>query len=286
MAKEIRHTAKDNIFRNMFGRTEYTIQLYRALHPEDTITVEDDIKICTLETMQSRGIYNDLGFLAGDKLIILVEEQSSWSDNIAIRSLLYLAYSYLDYIEKTDINLYGSTKLQLPKPELYVVYTKERENHPDTISIRKNIFPDEKCCIDAEVKVLYKDNSKSIVDQYINYCFVYDEQTKLHGYTQEALKEIFRICIEEGYLKEYLNEHRTEVIKMMDILFDQERQDRLDRAALLSEGIGIGEARGELNMLAALVRNKLLSKDIAAAQLGISVEEFDKRYKESGITVC
>ena len=288
---EVRHTAKDNVFCNLFGRPEYTLQLYNALHPEDTTASVQDITICTLKTMQSKGIYNDLGFLVKDRLMILVEEQATWSENVAIRALLYLAYSYLDYVNKNNLDLYGKT-LKLPKPELYVVYTKKRGNRPDTISIRRDIFKDERCCIEAQVKMLYADDSLSIIDQYIKYCFTFDEQVKIHGYTIKALKETFKICKKQGYLTQYLKEHEAEVIKMMDILFDQERQDRLNNAAMCaqylargrSEGIGIGETRGRtqgsLFAYGSLVQDKLITKDIAAQKLGITVEEFDRRIAE------
>ena len=79
----------------------------------------------------------------------------------------------------------------------------------------------------------------------------------------------------------------------MMTLFSQERIDQFkyDEAwqGGRAEGIGIGEKRGigigkaegigigRYGMLSSLVSQNLLSKDIAAAQLGISVEEFDKR---------
>ena len=41
---------------------------------------------------------NDLGLLAGGKLLILVEAQATWSINILIRLLLYLVQMYLEAI--------------------------------------------------------------------------------------------------------------------------------------------------------------------------------------------
>ena len=50
MSKKIRGAVKDSVFTTLFGETKYTLDLYRSLHPEDTTTTEDDIKIITIKT--------------------------------------------------------------------------------------------------------------------------------------------------------------------------------------------------------------------------------------------
>ena len=40
----VNRNAKDSIFTDLFGKTEYLIQLYRVLHPEDTETTESVLK--------------------------------------------------------------------------------------------------------------------------------------------------------------------------------------------------------------------------------------------------
>ena len=120
----VKHDAKDSVFRDLFSQPEYLFQLYQALHPEDKETVESDLSIVTLERILVNRAYNDLGFQVKDKLIILVEAQSTWSVNIIIRSLMYLMSSYKDYFKQKEISLYSGGKVQPPKPELYVIYTK------------------------------------------------------------------------------------------------------------------------------------------------------------------
>ena len=74
---KLKRTAKDTVFRDLFSRPKYLLQLYQALHPEDTDVTEQDLKIVTLQNILANGIYNDLGFFAKDKLLILVESQST-----------------------------------------------------------------------------------------------------------------------------------------------------------------------------------------------------------------
>ena len=63
-----RWTAKASVFTSLFSEAEYTFQLYRALHPDDTTTTKDDLILMTLESHLLNQQYNDLGFLVRDRL--------------------------------------------------------------------------------------------------------------------------------------------------------------------------------------------------------------------------
>ena len=71
--------------------------------------------------------YNDLGFQVGTRLVVLVEAQSTWTVNIVLRSLMYLTQTWQKYIQDTGQNVYGSKKVEIPRPELYVIYTGSRK---------------------------------------------------------------------------------------------------------------------------------------------------------------
>ncbi len=65
---------KDTVFRDLFSQKKYLLQMYQALHPDDTTITADDLNIVTLKSILMNGIYNDLGFMVrGNQLLILVE---------------------------------------------------------------------------------------------------------------------------------------------------------------------------------------------------------------------
>lgn len=214
---------KDSVFTNLFQDKKYLLQLYKALHPEDCNVTEDEIADVTMRHVLVDADYNDLGFSVGNRLMVLVESQSSWTLNIIIRALMYLIQTYHDYFKRTNQNLYGSKKVSMPKPELYVIYTGSRKNVPDTISLSKEFFDGAKIAIDAEVKVLYQENEKNIIGQYIFFSKVYNEQRKLYGNTKQAVTETIRICKDRNVLKEYLESKEQEVVDIMMTLFDDEQ---------------------------------------------------------------
>ena len=114
-----KHTIKDSVFTSLFQEKKYLLELYKTLHPEDKKTTEDSLRNITMKNVLTDGIYNDLGFLAGDRLLILVEAQTTWTVNIILRALLYLAQTYQDYFNREKADLYRSKKVKVPKPELY-----------------------------------------------------------------------------------------------------------------------------------------------------------------------
>ncbi len=212
---------KDSVFTNLFQDKKYLLQLYQALHPEDCNVVEEDIKDITIKHILVNADYNDLGFSVSGRLVILVESQSTWTLNIIIRALMYLTQTYHDFFKRTKQNLYSSKKVDMPKPELYLIFTGTKPNTPpDTISLSKDFFDGEKIAADAEVKVLYQEDEDNIIGQYIIFCKVYNEQRKKHGQAKKAVTETIRICKNRNVLKEYLESKEQEVVDIMMTLFD------------------------------------------------------------------
>lgn len=216
-----KHTIKDSIFTNLFQDKKYLLQLYKTLHPEDTEVTEDELSDITIHNIMTNEIYNDVGFIVGQKLLILTEAQSSWTENIAVRILIYLMVTYQDYIKKTKQNVYKSKKIKLPRPEMYVVFTGNRKERPEYISLAEEFFDGQNVFLDAKVKVLYGSDGGDIVSQYVAFTKVYDEQRKLHGRTRKAVTETIRICKDKNVLKEYLSEREKEVENIMLAMYDE-----------------------------------------------------------------
>ena len=125
------------------------------------------------------------------------------------------------------------------------------------------------------MKIIKKSGTDSIISQYIGFCKVYNDQSKIYGNSIEAAKETIKYCIEYGFLKDYLMEHSKEVITMMAEIFNVETQcaayDKASRA----------EARKEEKRNTALnLLNIGVSVDIIAQGTGLSLDEINK-LKES-----
>ena len=188
------------------------------MHPEDILD------IVTIDNVLTDNLYNDLGVMVGNnRLLLLLEAQSSWTVNILIRILLYLAQSYHEYFERTSQSLYKSTKVKIPKPELYIIYTGNKGRKPETISLSQELFDGADIDIEVKARVIYESDTADIINQYIIFCKVFDEQRKLYGMTEQTVKETIRICKDRNILKEYLISREKEVVTIMMSLFDDEQ---------------------------------------------------------------
>ena len=218
-----KRTAKNSVFLDLFQNKSHLLRLYKTLHPEDTTATEDSLTDVTIENVLTDNLYNDLGFIVNNKLMILIEAQSTWTMNILVRVLLYMAQSYHEYFQRTSQNYYKSKKVKMPKPELYVIFTGNKGRKPDKVFLSREFFLGEEIDIEVKAKVIYEGNTDDIINQYIVFCKVFDEQTKQHGMKQKAIMEIIRICKDRNVLREYLLDREKEVVTIMMSLFDEEQ---------------------------------------------------------------
>ena len=111
----------------------------------------------------------------------------------------------------------------MPKPELYVIFTGNKGQKTDKISLSKEFFEGEDIDIEVKAKVIYESDKDDIINQYIIFCKVFNEQTKQYGMTQKAVMETIRICRDRNVLSEYLLDREKEVVTIMMSLFDEEQ---------------------------------------------------------------
>ena len=254
----------------LFQDKKYLLQLYKALHPEDDSVTEDDIKDVTIKHILVDANYNDLGFSVDGRFVVLVESQSTWTLNIIIRALMYLIQTYHDFFKRTKQNLYGTKKVNMPKPELYVIFTGAKpKNPPNIISLSKDFFDGEKIAVDVEVRVLYQEDENNIIGQYIIFCKVYNEQRMKCGQTKEAIIETIRVCKDRNILKEYLENKEQEVVDIMMTLFDDEQV-----LEAYAEDIKNSEARKTAEKL--IRKGKMSLEEIAECVPALSLEDLRK----------
>ena len=80
---KLKRNAAATVFSDLFSFPKYQLQIYHALHPEDTDITAEQLTNVTLSSILVTGIYNDLGFIVNEngraKLVMLVEAQSAWN---------------------------------------------------------------------------------------------------------------------------------------------------------------------------------------------------------------
>ena len=269
----MKRTIKDSVFTNLFQDKKYLLQLYKALHPEDNEITEDKLTDITIKNVLTDNIYNDVGFIANeDKMVILVEAQATWTMNIIIRALMYMVQTYHDYFSRTKQNWYRSKKVKIPIPEIYVIFTGDRKDRPSEVSLVQEFFEGRESCIDVKVKMIYDGEEGDIINQYVIFTKVCNEQMALHGRTQKAVLETIRICKDRNVLKEYLSSKEKEVVDIMMLLYDEEE---IMKSYVESE---VHEARYDekIEIAKRLLKMKKLSYDEIAAASELAIRDVQK----------
>ena len=273
----VKRNIKDSVFTDLFKIKKYSLELYKSLHPEDKDVTEKDLKIYTNKPVLVNDLYNDFAMGVKDKIIFLMEEQSTWSINILPRDLLYLAWTYKKIFDKDKTNLYGSKKVNMPIPELYVLYTGKKKVNEKVISLNKEYF-NNKAPIDLKVKAIVKAEKNSILYQYIEFSRITDSLVKKHGYKKATAEKIVNSCIKKNILKEYLTNRKKEVVDIMGILFDQDIITRNYENEIFeegkAEGMQQGMQQGKVSILVKQFKDKKISAQDGADYLNITVDAF------------
>ena len=253
---KVNRNSKDSVFCELFSRPEYFLELYKVLHPEDTDVTANDLTLVTLSSLMLKERYNDLGILVRDRLLVMVEAQSVFTMNILVRFLLYLAETYNRYINRMNLNVYGTKKVSVPMPELYVIYHGDRGDRPDEIRLSKEIFglanPTD-AFVDVKAKIIYDSKQGDIINQYVTFARAFDSQIALYGYTQKAVDETIRICKDQNVLSAFLAEE--EVATIMFTMADEEKARKFWEEELKSESEMKGEERVLLKSIRALMKS-------------------------------
>jgi predicted transposase/invertase (TIGR01784 family) len=216
---------KNSLFIDYFTDEDKLIEIYSAIIGE-SVKPGTEVRINTLSDVLFRGLINDVSFLLGGRLIVLIEHQSTLSENLPLRMLQY----YVEVLKRHFINndadaIYKEQRLKIPRPEFIVLYNGRADSedqmqlklsdafepgntkeHMDLTVTIYNINPGHNEEILAHSRAL-KGYSSFIgkIHEYIS-----DGMSR-----EDAIKYAILYSRENDIMQEYLPEHEGEVIKML-----------------------------------------------------------------------
>jgi len=278
MNSNVNRNYKDSVFSLLFSDPEILRELYSAIEgivvPKDAI-----VNINTLSEALFMKKVNDLSFTIDDRIIVLIEHQSTLSHNIPLRILMYIARVYEKIIENKDI--YQRKLVKIPTPEFIVLYNG-KEECPEYQEMRlSSAFMDitglklkESKELPLELVVqIYNINqgqNQKILERsnYLNdYSFFVH---KFNEYRQnlsleEAAKAVVKYCIEHNVLKEFLEKHGSEVSNMLfdDITIEELADIRYKEGHEIGHELGFSEgSEGRDKFIIELIDRGLSASEI------------------------
>lgn len=118
----VKRNHKDTLFRMLFHNKEALLSLFNAVNGT-AYEEPQDLEVVTLENAIYMNLKNDLAFII-DFQLNLYEHQSSYSPNMPLRYLLYVAKEYQKIIR--DESLYAESRVKIPTPHFVIFYNGSR----------------------------------------------------------------------------------------------------------------------------------------------------------------
>lgn len=287
-------TYKSRIFAMLFSDRNELLKLYNAING----TSYDDpqlLQVNTLENAVYMAMQNDVSFIIEMRLH-LYEHQSTYSPNLPVRYLLYVADVYSDYTK--DMNLYGTRAVKLPTPK-FVIFYNGQEEQPDRKELKLSelfAIPDSDPSLELTAVMLNinKGHNRRLMEtcrtlhdyaEYTDRVRKYAAEMNLDEAVERAITE----CISEGILEDFLRKNRAEAKKVSIYEYDEERHMRQTREEGVEEGYVNGMKQGikqgikqeKEQMAANLLKTGILTEEQIQAVTGLDQAELERLRKKT-----
>ena len=276
---------KSRIFAMLFSDRNELLKLYNAING----TSYDDpdlLQVNTLENAVYMSMQNDVSFII-DMRLNLYEHQSTYSPNLPVRYLLYVADVYSDYTK--DMNLYGTKAVKLPTPRFVIFYNGQAEQ-PDRKELKlSELFsiPDADPSLELKAVMLNinKGHNRKLMEtcrtlqDYAEYTFrvrEYAAEMPLDLAVEQAITE----CISEGILADFLRKNRAEAKKVSIYEYDEERHMRQTREEGMEEGYANGLSQGIIQTAVNMLKLKEFTDTQIREVTGLAQEQLDELKKK------
>jgi hypothetical protein len=217
---------KDSFFTKLFSEPQNALKLYNAISKSE-YPLDTPIEMTTLENVLFVDRYNDLSFVIDDKLVVLIERQSTICPNMCLRLFGYLSKVYDRFIMHRDI--YSTRMLKIPRPEFIVLYNGTAPYPDESILRLSEAFrdlpagyePNGGLELTAKVLNINKGHNIDTVQKSVEldgYAQIVDQirNNKNSGMSLEgAIKKAVQDCIESNILSDFLKKYGGDVMSFL-----------------------------------------------------------------------
>jgi predicted transposase YdaD len=271
-AMNINNRFKDSVFSLLFTDPDTLRELYGALQgiPPDPNAV---IEINTLTDVLFMEQINDISFTIDNRIVVLIEHQSTINPNMPLRLLMYIARVY----EKItgNRNIYSGKKLTIPRPEFFVLYNGIQSCPDESVLNLSDSFEREGMpgtqALELELTVKVYNINSGHNETLVQRC------KKLEGYStfigkireygnqgigkEAAMKAAITWCLDHNILRNFLEANGSEVINML--LTEWNMKDAL--AVRWEEGLEEGREEGREEDIKRLLEYGMTPEQVAEA---------------------
>ena len=260
---------KDSVFVDLFAHDktakENFISLYNALHGTNLDAKTTEVEPVMIEQVLYMKFYNDIAMLVDDKIVVLVEHQSTINENMPFRMLEYIARIYEKITDPKK--KFGKTLIKLPMPEFYVFYNGKDdfpsesvmklsdafmnlyENLPGNSEL-KGKFENPNFPLEISVKVININVDKEnpilqrckVLKEYSE--FIEQVRFNIECKIPDPFTNAIKQSSKNGFLTDYLKRKSTEVQNMLLMEYDYATDIEVQREEAFEKGVSQGISQG------------------------------------------
>jgi hypothetical protein len=263
---------KDSVFTLLFCNEDNLRELYGAI---EGVMLDPSIPI-TINTLSGTlfmELINDVSFIIGNKIIVLIEHQSTLNQNMPLRLLMYAGRIFEKLTRKDDI--YKEKRLPLPRPEFIVLYNgtddcpdeqilklSDAFEDPSSLGLPKDTAPG----LELGVKIynINKGRNAGMVRRSRVLNGYSDFVDKIREYKEgktlgdkAAMTAAVNWCIEHDILKRFLEENASEVVNMLFTEWKYEDWVRVRTEEIREDAREEGWEKGREEGIKRIARNAL-----------------------------
>lgn len=257
---------KSDVFSMLLQDKKRAMEIYNAINGTDY----DDPELVEMTTLDDKSfsltVRNDASFIL-DANLSLYEHQSTYCPNMPLRDLLYFASIIQKQIKAQKRDIYGGRILKIPVPH-FVVFYNGKEDAPDQYDLRlSDAFEKETKNPEIELvcHVYNINNGKNVpllskcqtLREYMYFVDMVRKNNEISGNLEDAIEKAINQCMEENVLRDFLAQHREEVMHVMTLDYTFERRLEMQRAEAIEDGERIGKEIGK-----EIVKEEKLSEQI------------------------
>ncbi len=251
MTEQANRNYRDSVFTKYFRENpQGLVELYNAIagtdYPLDTPVVPN-----SLEDVLYKEKMNDLSFVLDNQILVLIEHQSTINENMALRLLMYVARLYEKLLNQWDKRaVYEERRIPIPTPKFVVLYNGEDPYPEHTVQQLSKSFmvQDEEPVLELKADVYninYREESAFLqksryLTSYSLFVHIVQQEQAAGKTREEAIRSAITQCIRQDIMREFLEEHGSEVYNMLL------REWKLEEALKYKEQKGREEERKKM----------------------------------------
>ncbi len=247
---------KDTFFRAYFSDKTRLLSLCNALTGEDG-TDPEEIEINTIEETFFSKLKNDISCMYRGRLLILIEQQSTLNPNMPFRFFVYLG-KLIEKIFGNELHkmLHGTTRINFPKVEFYVLYNgMKKAPESEIMDLVNDESLNEESYLQLRAKFfnINSPNNRELMKKSLpldDYCVMVERvknNLKVGMDVKSAFYEAYKFCMtNRTWMNDFLKVHEWELMEMISTEYDEELALSLAREEGQIEGRREGRREGQI----------------------------------------